>query len=89
MPAQQRFEFSIDERLGPFEPLPEAVWERVKDIPHPYAFAAADWLEGKDPKEGWLRYRSRSTYQRHRERLLTYGIDIASAQNVIKLPRAD
>lgn len=65
-------------------PCPELLRKVLDEIPLPYSITAYRWYEGIDirtePVTLWVL--SRSTFYRHRKKLLEYGIDIGKQCNV-------
>jgi len=65
-------------------PCPELIKKVLDEIPLPYSLTAAAWYEGADVKTEPITFSplSRSTYYRHKKKLLDYGIDISKKCNV-------
>ncbi len=72
--------------LGPSPgPCPDLIRQVLDEIPLPYSLTAAAWYEGRDVKNEPVASAepfSKSTYYRHRRKLLDYGIDISRNCNV-------
>lgn len=66
-------------------PCPGLIRQLLNDIPLPYSLTAAAWYEGTNVRHEPISSAiplSRSTYYRHRRKLLEYGIDIGKKCNV-------
>jgi hypothetical protein len=68
----------------PTGPCPDFIKKVLNEIPLPYSLTAVCWYDGIDVRRepvifGPLR---KSTYYRHRRKLLEYGIDISKKCNV-------
>lgn len=75
-------EHIIEYLCGPSEgPCPELIKKVLDEIPLPYSISAVGWYEGESIKDE-LMDRSKSTYYRHRKKLLEYGINIGTKCNV-------
>ena len=64
---------------------PDFIRQVLNDIPLPYSLTAVAWYEGTDVRNEPVSSAiplSRSTYYRHRSKLLEYGIDIGKKSNV-------
>lgn len=56
--------------------------QRIMEIPHPYRRTAYNWLRGKDVKAILMRD-SKEVYERHRNMLLDFDIDIGEKSTVV------
>ena len=65
-------------------PCPELIKKVLNEIPLPFSLTAVAWYEGVDIKREAVVFGplSRSTYYRHKKKLLEYGIDISKKCNV-------
>jgi hypothetical protein len=68
----------------PTSPCPEFIKKVLDEIPLPYSLTAVAWYEGVDVRREpvILWPLSKSTFYRHKRKLLEYGIDISKKCNV-------
>ncbi len=83
--------FAIEHVIEPLDvppppgPCPALIKRLFDEIPQPYSLTAAAWYDGVDLKKAGPimdQPLSRSSFYRHRRKLLDHGIDIARKCNV-------